>query len=512
MSQSSRIGNTLRNTSAGLIGQLFTYILTFAYRTVFIYTLGANYLGVQGLFSNILSLLSLAELGVGNAIIFSLYKPLADKNTHKIQMLMGFYAKIYRIIGCVVAVLGLALTPYLDYLIKDKPNIPHLTIIYLLFLADSVLSYFFAYKRSIIVADQKGYVNTINMTIFSFARNSVQIIWLLLFKSFIPVLIIQALSTLLSNIVISHKANKLYPFLTKSKNVEIDPETKVDLSKKIRAMMYHKIGSVVVLGTDNLLISSFVGIYWVGIYSNYVMIIGMVTTFIQQFSQALVASIGNLVSTETTVKAKETFDLLYFLNFWIYAFCTICFMTLFNPFITVWIGTEYLFNRWIVLIIVVNFYISGMRQNVLSFRNSLGLFWYDRYKPIAEALINLVASIVLLKYWGIAGVFLGTLISTVTTSLWVEPYILFKHYFKSGLISYFKKYILYLAITLSLCFIMQAVQKCLFDGSILSLIGLFAACLIVPNCIICLLFFRTDSYRTCIDMIWKILHDGLKKV
>lgn len=505
MHKNSRTYNTIRNTAFGVGGKLVTYVLTFVYRTVFIYTLGKTYLGVQGLFSNILSMLSLAELGIGSAITFSLYKPLAEKDTKRIQGLMNFYVKSYRIIGIVVAIAGLSITPFLDKFIKEKMNIPYLHLIYVLYLSDSVLSYFFAYKRSIIIADQKLYVESLNSSIFSLIRNALQICWMLLFKSFIPVLVIQSLCTFLSNVSISRKSEKLYPYLKASNNEKLNTESQKDLFKKIRAMISHKIGSVVVLGTDNLLISTFVGIEFVGMYSNYTMIISMILTFIQQFSQSLVSSIGNFVALESVDSAKKTLNQLFFVQYWIYSFCSICLFILFNPFITFWLGGDYTFNSWIVTLIVLNFYIGGMRQTVLAFRDSLGLYWYDRHKPILEAITNLIASILLLKYYGIAGIFLGSLISTVTTSLWIEPFVLFKYYFHNGLKGYFIKYVVYSIVTIAVSILMYAVSLFIFNGSILSLILLFLLCAIIPNAVMYGVYFKTPEFKECILRIRSIV-------
>lgn len=505
MTDNGRIKNTLRNTVVGIGGQFFTYCLTFIYRTVFIYVLGASYLGVQGLFGNILSMLSLAELGIGNAIIFSLYKPLAKKDEQTVSALMNFYAKAYRIIGIVVATLGIGLIPFIDILIKDKPGIPNITFIYLLFLLDAVFSYFFAYKKSIIIADQKGYINTLNTNVFSLLRIFVQIFLLIQTKNFILVLIIQVIFTLLSNISISLKADKLYPFLNRNKNSKLDIENRKDLIKKIRALMYHQFGSVAVLSTDNLLISAYVGLYYVGLYANYVMIINIIGSIIRQFTESIMASIGNLTSKESIDKAKSTFNLLTLINYWIYAFCSISIFTLLNPFITLWIGKEYLFNIEVVAILVLNFYLTGMRQNVLSFRNSLGLFWNDRYKPLIEAIINLVVSIILVKQYGIAGIFLGTLVSTVTTSVWVEPFILFKYYFKEGLSNYFNKYIGMFILTILIAMLMQLISALIFTGTISSMILLASICFILPNTLFCLVYYKTNEFQSCISIIKKII-------
>ena len=495
MKEESRIKNTIRNTLYGVCGQIISYIFNFAYRTVFIHVLSINYLGVNGLFGDILSMLSLAELGVGSAITFSLYKPLAENDRKKLKGLMRYYCKAYKIIGVTVAIIGISLLPFLDYIIKDKPNIPNLNLIYILYLVDSVTTYFFAYKRSIIIADQQGYIDIINKNIFIIIRSLLQIVILILTGNFIYTLIIQVICSFMSNLSISRKADKLHSFLKEKDKCILDVSTKKDLFKKIRAMFYHNIGSVVVLGTDNLLMASYIGVYWVGIYSNYSMIINIISSFVRQFTDTIVASIGNMTSLDSTEKSYNVFNVLFFVNYWIYCFASICLITLLNPFITLWIGEKYILNQSIVLLIVLNFYIGGMRQNVIAFRNTLGLFWNDRYKPIFESIINLVASIILLKKIGIAGVFLGTSISLASTSLWVEPYILFKHYFKKSPKKYFVKYISRFFLTSCLAMFMLLISKKIFDGSLGSLIILVILCFILINLILFAIFFRRKEFK-----------------
>lgn len=490
-----RTKNTIKNTVYAVGGQFLGFALSFVSRTVFIKMLGANYLGVNGLFSNILSMLSLAELGVGSAIIYSLYKPLAQKDERKIKALMNIYSTAYRIIGFTVAILGLILVPFLKYLIKDKPNISNLTIIYLMFLANSVSSYFFAYKSSLIMADQKNYVNTVNQVRFNFIQNFIQICLLFLTRNYLLYLAVQVICSFLANLSISIKANKMYPLLRNRKKEYLDSETRKDLFKNIGAMMSHKIGGVVVNGTDNILISSFVGVYWVGLYSNYVMIINMINSVLNQVFTSVTASLGNLNALENSEKSNSVFNIVFFINFWLYAFCSISLWILLDPFIEIWIGNKYIMDKYVVLIVVVNFFVMGMRQSVIAYNSTLGLFWNDRFKPLFEAAINLIASLILLKKFGIAGVMLGTFISTMSTSFWVEPYILYKHAFKKPLIIYLKKYTIYTIITISTAIVTKLACSLFTTYTFLSIIGRGVFSLIIPNLIFLILFYRTNEFK-----------------
>lgn len=490
-----RTKKSIKNIAFVIGGQLINALITFVSRTIFIYVLGSDYLGINGLFTNILSILSLTELGLGSAIIYSMYKPLAENDEYKISALMNLYSKTYRIIGVIVAILGLSLIPFLDIIISDKPNVSNLTFIYVLFLLDSVLSYYFSYKRSIIIADQKNYLNTINQQVFNIVKFIGQVIILIISKNYILYLLIQIISNFLSNIFISIKANKIYPYLKVNKDACLDQKEKRLIFRNVKAMMSHKVGGVVVNNTDNILISSFVGVHWVGLYSNYVLISGMINSILYQIFTVLTASVGNLNVTESKEKSKQIFYITLFVNFWIYSLCSICLWILFNPFITLWVGEKYIMTNNIVFIIVLNFFIAGMRQTTIMYNTTLGLFWNDRFKPWFEAGINIVASIIFLKLFGMAGVFLGTFISTILTSFWVDPYILYKYGFNGGLLKYFKKYLVYFIVTIISGGITTYVCSIIVGQTIRALMLKLGVCLIIPNLINLIIFFNTEEFR-----------------
>ena len=271
-------------------------------------------------------------------------------------------------------------------------------------------------------------------------------------------------------------------------------------------MMFHKIGGMVVNSTDNIILSKFVGIVSVGVYSNYYMIINGLELVTNQIFDAIVASVGNLGAKESKEKVKSVFDKVFFLNFWLFSFCAICLMCVFNNFIELWIGKEYLFELSVVVIIVIAFYLKGMRKTVLTFKDATGTFYQDRYKPIFESIINLIASIILAKKFGAAGVFLGTIISTLTTSIWVEPYVLYKYVFKEKSFTYFYKLIMYTILGICVCALTYwTCLKITYTG-ILAIIIKLIICLIIPNVIYIILFRKTEEfkyYKGLVDRIWK---------
>lgn len=438
-----RVENSLKNVTTALVCQLLALTISFISRSIFVFVLGKEYLGINGLFTNILSVLSLAEIGFGTAIIYSLYKPIAENDESKIIALMSFYKKAYKGIGIFIFIAGIILIPFLPIFINDINNINNINLIYFLFLINSVISYFFAYKKSIIIANQKNYLVTFYKYIFYIFLNILQICILFLSKSFILYLIIQIIFTFAENYTVSLRADKMYPYLRRNIDVKLNEIERQEIFKNIKALIYHKIGGTIVNGTDNLVISYFVGVISVGLYSNYFMIINALNIIINQIFSSLTATIGNLNVKESKEKSFEVYQIIYFINFMIVTISSACILFLINPFIELWLGNEYLLSTNIIFILVLNFYISNMRKCTLIYKESMGLFWQDRYKPLVEGILNLIISMILARKLGIVGVFLGTMISSLLTCFWIEPFVLFKYGFNRSISEYYKSYLKY---------------------------------------------------------------------
>lgn len=493
--ESVRSENSIKNIVVNIGSQLFSILLSFLCRTVFIRTLGEAYLGVSGLFSNILSLLSLAELGVGTSIIFSMYEPLAKNNRRKIGALMGLYKKAYHTIGWIVAAVGLAFTPFYRFLINNPPDIPNLTAIYLLYLFNTVITYFLSYKQSIIVADQKSYVCTLYQYGFSIVQNVIQIFILFKTRNFILYLSMQILFSFFTNYFLAKKADKMYPYLKNYEKETLSKAAKAPIIKNIKAMFMHRIGGAVVNGTDNILISKFFGLASVGIYSNYFLITNTLTGLTSQIFNGITASVGNLGAVENDERSYHIYLSIHFAGFWIFSFCSISLFCLFNPFIRLWTGRDLTFAISIVFLIALNFYVTGMRQATLMFKNAFGLFWYDRYKAIVEAAVNLAASIILAQYLGIAGIFLGTFISTMTVDFWVEPSVLYQYGFHRPAAQYFTRYVFYFLLTFTAGFLTWYCCSLTGAASLQSFVMKCFICLIVPNALFLLIFYKTKEFE-----------------
>lgn len=478
-----------------LVCQFISILMSFLCRTVFIQTLGEKYLGIDGLFGNILSLLAIAELGIGQTIIYHLYEPLAHGDEKKLGALMTLFKKAYRVIGLIIGTVGLLFTPFYHYFVDSSVQIPNLTLIYLLYVFNSVVTYFYSSQQCIITADQKGYICSIYRYGFCIVQNILQILVLFQTKNFILYFCLQIVFSFCTNYFLARRAGKMYPFVKRYRHEKLSPRVKAEIKKNVKAMFMHRFGGVVVNGTDNLVISALFGVSAVGFYNNYNMIIMKLNDFTTQIFNGITASVGNLGAVESERKSYRIFLVTNFAGFWIFSFCSICLFCLFNPFIQLWVGAKMLLPMNVVFFIVLNFFATGMRQATLTFKNSFGLFWYDRYKAVAEALVNLCISIVLAKTIGMQGVFIGTLISTLTTDLWVEPLVLFRHGFHCSVKPYFLRYAAYTLLTFAVgC----ATWRCCALVTVGGLVGFLircVICLILPNAAYLLIFFRSREFQ-----------------
>lgn len=507
MNQRSRTENSIINSAMSIVTQVLTVVLNFAVKTVFIKMLNDEYLGVNGLFTNIITMLSLADLGIGIAIPYSLYKPLAKKDEHKINVLMNFYKKVYTIIGIAVLLIGLSLTPFLGLIIKDIPkNVPHLSLIYILFVIHSASSYFFVYKKFLIDSDQKGYITSRIIFTFSTLLSIIQIILLVTTKNYILFLLSSIILVIIQNIYISSKANKLYPFIKNKTGEKLEKEDMEGIKKNVSSLFIYKVGTVIMNGTDNIIISKFIGLIIVGFYSNYVLIINSITTVLNQIFNAITSSIGNLVVTTNKKRSKEVYDNLNFANFWLYALFGVCIIVLINPFINIWIGKKYVMGFSIVFLLVLNFYVLGMQSVTNSFRNAYGLFWIAKYRPIIMVIINIVISVVLVQFIGIEGVLIGTLISRLVTTAWLDPYIVHKYGFEISPKSYYIDYLKYLVIFIAISIILNYFVSMIAINNIFMLILIAILVVIIVNVILVLLFFKTSEFNYFYDKIKKIRH------
>lgn len=508
-----RLENSARNIKTAWIWQLVHLICQFVTRTVVIKILTIEYVGLSGLFSNVLTMLSLAELGIGEAIVFSLYGPIARGENQVISSIMKFYRKVYLFVGFFIAIAGYLLTPYLDFFIKDMPDsIPNLEFIYLLFVVNSAISYFFSYKGTFITANQNNHIVVLNNGVTEVVMVVVQIVSLIITQNYIVYMSIGVVFVLLRNIIITLIADLKYPYLKEKNKEKVPKDILNSIIKNTSAMILHKIGSIVVFATDNLIISKFVGLASVGIYTNYHVITNAVTVFISKFFNAMAASIGNLAVEADFEKQEKVFNGINFLNFWLYAFSCCCLFNLLNPFIEeIWLGKDYLFSTAVVFLLVIKIYITGMRTSVQTFKNAKGLYWQNKFMPLGESIINIIASVILVYKFSVAGVLLGTIISSICTCVWIEPRVLYKYGFNKSPVTYYNRYIKYLVVFAVIMIVTYRCNSLIACDNLITFIIKCGISAIVPNILIFLIFHKSEEFQYVKDVALKLLKKNKKK-
>ena len=503
----SRTQEAFLNFILGSGLQLINIILVFVSRSIFLSLLNMDYLGVNGLFTNVLTLLSFAELGIGGAIVYSLYKPIADNNINKIQALMRLYQTCYRTIGIVIFIVGLLLIPFLPVIIQQQPNIKeNLTVIYILFLINTSSSYFFTYRKSLISAYQKEYIATLITRIMQMVMIVVQTIVLMLTHQYMAYLVVNIGCTILTNVMISWQAKRMFPeVFVKNENILDKAERKTIISNVKSLFIYHT-SSNILHGSDNIIISMLSNLTNVGLSSNYSMLIQYATMIAGQGINALLGSIGNLVAQGHKAKIKSTLHELLFVCNWVYGFISIELLVLGNGFIKLWLGSEAVLPIGVLACLIISMYINGMQFPAYSFRTTQGLFRQSQFVPLFTALLNIILSFWWGSYFGIAGVFLATGVARFFTTTLIDPILVYKKNFNALPIDYFKRYFGFGLITLVILGITTVVMGFInIDGWIsLILSGILSSILVMGLYV--LFTFKLKEFESIKRRILFVLH------
>lgn len=499
-----RIQHTIKNIVFGYIGNLSTTVLGFILRTVFIMKLNETLLGVNGLYTGVLSMLSMAELGIGTALNFSLYAPVAQKNYEKIKSYMQFYKKAYRIIGLIVAVLGIVLIPFLKYFIKNPGDygIQELTIYYLIFLFNTVSTYFVSYKYSLVNAEQKNYIQTNILTVTKLATTILQLIVLVTTSNFLLYLLTAAAVELLQKIWANNYLNKRYPYLLDKDVIPLGKEETKEIWDKTKALLCLKVGDIARLQTDSIIISSFIQVAIVGIVDNYNMVINSIQNFVLVIFNSAISSFGNLIATESKQKQYELFKVYRFVANWIYGLSAIGFYVLLTPLVVdLWLGEKWLLGAEIIALIVMDYYFKGDRVVMMNFRTAAGVFEQDKFLPLIQGGVNLVISIVLVQKIGLIGVYIGTVISGLIANV-SRPPIVYRVCFDRKSKEYFvdtAKYLLVMAVILVV--VLPLSDVLLGQVTLVSFILTGAMIVVVYNVIFLLAFCKTGEFKYMYDMV-----------
>lgn len=495
--ENSRLKNSALNFASGFLGRMLAILLNFAVRTIFIYCLNEAYLSVNGLYSNILTVLSLAELGFGSAMVYRMYAPVAVKDYQKAAALLQFYKKIYIIIGVVIFFLGLCVIPFMDYIIKDKPDISGLTLYYILFLVNTSISYWFSsYKASVLYADQKEYIKTNVQNTMAILQSGLQIVLLLLFRKYLLYLLIQLAGNIFLNLYVAHLVDKRYPEIQTYQGASLSAEERVQIRKDTEALVLSRFGHVALNGTDNIIISAVVGVLWVGRLSNYTLICDSVTSVLCQITAAITGSLGNFFATEDKHAGYALFKKVEFLNFWLYGFSFIALVTLLDPFVQIWAGERFVLGLPISVAIAINFFVAGYMNTLWVFRSTIGLFKQGKFRPILVAILNIILSIFLGKLWGVFGVLFATFLSRAAISLWYDPLILHRYGFEVSCKPFFARYFRRVLLLTAILIVMLTIRYVVLSSAttVLRFAVMTIVTAIVPNAIFWLAYHRCEEY------------------
>ena len=505
----ARSKNAVRNIRVGFIGKIIGMLCPFFVRTTFIHTLGMEYLGVNGLFTSVLSVLSLTELGFGSAVVFSMYQAIADDDSETINALLYFYRKIYRYVGCIILGIGLLLIPCLPHLtLGSYPSDINPLIVYLVFLANTCLSYFlFAYLNSLLDAFQRTDINTIVSMFMNVAMSAVQIVLLLTVRQYYAYLVVMPVFTVLGNIRTAVIAHRMFPQYKPSG--KLAPEVLASFKKIISGLMIQKLSAVSRNAFDSIFVSMFLGLTQTALYNNYFYIINSVAGFTTIVYSAVLAGAGNSVATETKEKNHRDMMKINFAYMWVGGWFACCLMSLFQPFMKLWAGTESVLPLSSAVLFSLYFFALRMEDVLSIYVNAVGMWWHNRYRALAEAITNIVLNYFLGKFFGVNGIIAATLISLFFINFCYGSQLIYRFYFTEQKMSeYYIFHGICASVTAAICavtyFICRAVPET-FIGFVVKI----CICAVVPNALYFVIYRKTKMYHEA--MPWILERVGIQK-
>ena len=511
----SRTENASRNIVWGVINKVISLGLPFITRTVMIYTLGMQYVGLGSLFSSILQVLSFAELGIGGALVFSMYKPMAEGDDEKVCALLNFYKKTYRVIGTIILVFGLMMMPFLKYLIAgDIPEGINLQVLFSIYLLNNIIGYFlYAYKQSLFTASQRtDMISKIGMGL-QLLSSVAQILILVLFHNYYVYVIVIPIITCLNNLCVGFLTDKYYPQYKCRGTLE-----KIELKsieKKVGGMVFQKIGGIVLSSVDTIVISAFLGLTSLALYQNYYYIITSIFGFLAVIMQSIIAGVGNSAAMETTNKNYDDFKKFNFIYIWIVAWCTTCLLCLYQPFMRLWVGKENMFGYGMVVLFALYFFVHKWCDMLYVYQEACGIWWETKFVPLVAAIVNLIVNIILVKMIGLPGILISTIVAVVFIYNTGYAKVLFNTYFRiiqGGLKKYWARQFIYLltavlasAVTVIICSFVN------IPSSLVTIIINGVICVVVPNLIFILIWRNLPEFGYVKVILNRIVGKLVKK-
>lgn len=491
----SRTLNSAKNLIAGISISVVMTLLGFITRKIFVDTIGVEYLGLNGLLQNILGIMTLLEGGFATSVIYNMYKPLAEDNKVEILGLLQLYKKVYRYIALGISIFGLCLYPFLEFFIEDSSDLDYLGTVYFIFLFNSIIQYFTAYKWSLINASQQNYkLATINLS-YQIILSITKIAILYITKNYILFLIVESICNIGLNIAVVRKANKLFPYIVNAPKYKVSPSVKKNIITNMKALFLHSLGGYFMHSTDNIVMSAYLGVGIVGLYSNYMLLTSTIKSFTNQILNSFSESVGNLIASESRDYSYKVFKTSYFVNFLTVSIPVIVLAVTAQPFLNWWLGEQYVLSNMVLALILLNFYIDGMRTTILIFKSKAGIFTKDKFTPLLQGLINLILSLLFVRYWGLKGVLIATSISIIAISFWQWPRLIYRYVFHVKLKEFFYHYFFYFAAFI-ISLITSLVLASLFNSfdMLLQVIINCLISLVVTIGIYIILFRKTSEY------------------
>ena len=508
----SRTENASRNLVWGMLNKIIAIGMPFATRTVMIYTMGMLYVGLGSLLTSVLQVLSLAELGVGSAMVFSMYKPIAEGDEAKVCALLNVYRKTYRCIGIVIFCIGLILLPFLKHLVSGEvPSEINLQVLFLVYLLNNLLGYFlFAYKQSVFFASQRvDIISKIGM-LFQIISCSAQILTLLFIHSYYAYVIVIPISTCLNNLCVGFLSKRLFPQY-KCQGTITRAEAR-EIRKKIIGLLFQKIGTIVLSSVDIVVISAFLGLRVLGVYNGYYYVITAMIGFFAVLQQSMIPSIGNSIALESVEKNLQDFHKFLMLYMWIVIWVCSCLLCLFQPFIQLWQGADNMLSNEMVILFVIFFFAHCMGDVNWMYREALGYWWQARFVPLISSMVNLVLNIVLVKNIGLPGILISSIISLTFVNMPWSSRINFSLYFKSKMEywRYLFRIGYYFIMMCATSFITGLICRFIPNKGILFLGIKGVICVFIPNMILFLINFKNPDFMPAFQTVFHSLPPKMK--
>lgn len=488
--------------------------MPFITRTALIYTIGIQYVGLNSLLTSVLSVLSFAELGIGSALVYAMYEPIAKKNVGKVCSLLAFYRKCYRVIGVVILVAGLMALPFLDCFISSGvPTDINIRVLFLVYLANTVISYFtFAYRQSLFTASQRVDIPSKISAILSLLSGLLQVLILVFLKNYYLYAAVLPVITLANNLAVGFLSARAFPQYVCKGRLE-KAELKL-IGKNVLGLVFGKVGSVVLAASDTLVISAFLGLWILGVYNGYAVIVTAAAGLIQVVQTSLIPTIGNKIALDSKESCYRSFRILNFMYMWLSTVMFVCLVGLLQPFVAIWQGSENTLAIGVSLMLSLSFLVQRSGEMSWMYREAAGLWWQGRFLPFFSSILNLMLNLISVHFIGIYGVVLSTIVALLVINLPMGAWVLFRHYFQSAsrCFRYVAETIGYLLLACLIGVASLLACNALPLEGVPDLAVRLLVCLVLSNAVLIVAFSRSGLFRSALCMIGEVVPARIKNL